>query len=57
MPVSITKTGETVKGFLATLTNTKVDLNTQVFEVYVDLVEDAPMADKPCVTVNVSCAC
>lgn len=57
LPVSVTKTGSTVGDFLITLTNTKVDLNTQVFEVYVDLIEDAPATDKPCVTVNVSCGC
>lgn len=57
LPVSVAKTGSTVEDFLITLTNTKVDLNTQVFEVYVDLIEDAPAADKPCVTVNVNCAC
>lgn len=58
LPDSVTKTGETVDDFLATLVNTKVDLNTQVFEVYVELIEDAPVAvDKPCVTVNVNCAC
>lgn len=58
LPDSVTKTGSTVEDFLITLTNTKVDLNTQVFEVYVDLVEDvADDSSGHCVTVNVNCGC
>jgi hypothetical protein len=58
LPDSVTKTGSSVEDFLITLTNTKVDLNTQVFEVYVDLVEDVADDDSGhCVTVNVNCGC
>lgn len=53
LPLSIGKDGETVEDFLITLTNTNVNLNTQLFEVYVELVGDRAEDDSD-VVVNVN---
>lgn len=57
LPLSVGKEGETAEGFLITLTNTNVNLVTQVFEVYVELIGDDPDGggDGSCVTVNINC--
>lgn len=42
LPVSVTKQDDgVIEDFLITLTNTNVNLNTQLFEVYVELIGDA----------------
>lgn len=51
---SVAKAGDDVEDFLITVTNTRVGLATQVFEIYIDLIEGS---SKSCVTVNVNCAC
>src|SRR5262245_47285251 len=38
LPPSIEKTGEEAESFLATITNTKIDLPTQALEIYVEVV-------------------
>lgn len=55
LPVSVNKDeGDgTFEGFLITLTNTKVDLNTQLFEVYVELINESSDDDGD-VTINVT---
>ena len=56
LPVSVSKDeGDgTLEGFVITLTNTKVDLNTQLFEVYVELVQPPKAGDGGDVTINVN---
>jgi len=54
LPLSVAKEGESVEGFLITLTNTNVNLNTQLFEVYVELVQEAASVGGGDVTINVN---